>query len=153
VNIFSNGTEMKYAVSCPRCSWKMEAAPFVPVVGGATDPRLLRYIGKLKEHVEQKHPDVAMQIGAFSAFLIAAAFKLEDPLLLKMHFDLRYALHRMTRAKLITDEEIQDRVSRIEELDRRQQEAVSFLLRDMRDVLTEQGEYAPKQPSVSPVTA
>ncbi len=141
----------KTTTTCQKCSWSMTAAPFVPIVGGGPDVRLFRYIGALKEHIESAHPDVGMEIGAFSAFLIAAAFKFEDPFLLKTRSDLRYSLHKSTRVVQVSDEQIGERVARIEGLTPEQIEGLNFLIRDMRDVLTESGQYAPKEAPVSPL--
>ena len=152
--LFTNGTQLKkHKVTCPHCQWSMEAAPFAPLIGGGFDNRLARYIGELKNHIERHHPEWGMEVGFFSAFLIAVGFRLEDPFLLQMAEGLRYALHRKTRRVHITDDQIDARVSRIEELGERERNAVAALLKDMRDVICEQGQYAPQKPAPEVVSA
>lgn len=76
------------------------------------------------------------------AFLVATAFETTDPQLNQLKEGIRAHLHRATRKNNLTDETILHHVAQLglEQIDA---DAVYGLLKEMRDILTEAGEYAP----------
>jgi hypothetical protein len=108
------------------------------------------------EHVQKKHPQAMMQISGsiqeFMGFLVVSMFQCEDPKLSQLQERVRASIAKVSRKLTITNEEIQDRVARLG-LDPDEEEGLQTLLRDMRDLLTEQGNYAPQngQPTPQPL--
>jgi hypothetical protein len=79
-------------------------------------------------------------------------FQCEDPKLAQLQERVRASIFKVSRRMTITDAEIQDRVARLG-LDPDEEEGLHTLLKDMRDLLTEQGNYAPPngQPAPQPL--
>jgi hypothetical protein len=149
---------VEYVTRCrvPGCSKTFVSDPFdVPIIGQPTD-RLDRFVRAMESHLKERHPQQLTAIDGsaaqFKILLIASSFEIRDPLLISMGNMLRWSLAQFTRTRNITDAEITDRAARLE-LEPEQQEGIETLLRDMRDLLTEQGSYAPPngQPAPSPL--
>jgi hypothetical protein len=141
--------QVMYLTKCRFCGMQPPPMPpFVPILNGGIDPKMIAYIGELQKHIEKKHPEqfVAMRqtILQITGWTAVSAFEVQDPLIRTLQEAVRAALHKFTRRLFITDAEIQDRAARLG-LDAEQQEGLVMLLRDMRDLLTEEGAYAPQQ--------
>jgi hypothetical protein len=140
---------MEYKTRCrvPGCKKTFVSDPFdVPIIGQPGE-RIVKFVSALYEHVAKNHPDRIQQINGavqqYLGFMAVSLFELEDPQLLAMREAIRASLHMFTRRMVITDAEIADRVARLE-LDPDKEEDTQMLLRDMRDLLTDSGRYAPK---------
>lgn len=142
----------KYRTACRTCGQLFLSAPLdIPIVGHA-DERLVRFVQTLAEHIQTHHPDLMGRVGLtiqdMTGFLILSMFTSEDPTLIGKSEMVRYGFHRMTRNNDITDGTILDRLARAgftkEEIER-----IGPVMRDMRDALTEQGQYAPQSASPS----
>lgn len=121
----------------------------IPIVGQPNE-RVVRFITGLMNHVQTKHPAAMVQIAGamqeYMGFLVVSMFSAEDPAIVQMKESVRATIFRFARRMQITDADIQDRIARLE-LDPDEEEGLNILLRDMRDLLTEQGSYAPKVPT------
>jgi hypothetical protein len=141
--------KLEYITRCriPGCKKTFVSDPFGLEIIGKPGDRIVKFVSRLIEHAQTDHPQQWAQISGaiqqYMGFMIVRMFEIQDPQLLGMQEGIRAALHHFTTRLTITDEEIQSRVARIG-LDPEQEEGVGLLLRDMRDLLTEQGQYAPQ---------
>jgi hypothetical protein len=147
-----------YRTVCKLCGVTLQQAPFVPMVGSNVNPEIIQFVLKLQKHLEKNHKEQAQFIGGslmqFTGFATVNHFKIQDPILVEMQEAVRAALHRFTRKAFITDAQIQDRVA---QLGFNEEDAAGLykLMREMRDILCEEGAYAPsslpaQQPLVTP---
>jgi|SRR5208283_6514 len=150
--------KLEYITKCrvPGCTKEFVSTPLdIPIIG-QPNARVVKFIMALGEHVEKKHPQMMQNItGAiqeYTGFLVVSLFEVNDPKLLEMRENIRATIAKVSRRFQISDADIQDRVARIE-LDSEDEEGLNVLLRDMRDLLTEQGRYAPQngQPTQKPL--
>ena len=143
---------MEYTTRCkmPGCKKVFITDPFEPPIIGQPNARFLRLADKLSEHLNDKHPEMVQRgIGAiieYGRLLTFSMFESTDPNILETLEPVRAAVQTFTRRYKISDEEIQDKVSRLE-VDPEDEQGVAMLLGDMRDMLTEQGRYAPNSQS------
>jgi hypothetical protein len=151
-------SNLEYITKCrvPGCTKEFVSTPFdIPIIG-QPNARVVKFIMALAEHLEKKHPQMIENIdGAskeYTGFLIVSLFEVNDPKLLEMRENIRATIAKVSRRFQISDADIQDRVARME-LDSEDEEGLNVLLRDMRDLLTEQGGYAPQngQPAQKPL--
>ena len=140
---------LKYTTTCrvPSCGQQFMSSPLdLPVVGRPNE-RLVKFVMALVAHLQKKHPEVMQHISGmaqeFTGYLALRMFIIEDPHLITGQENVRATLQQFSRRNRITDAEITDRVARLG-LNAEQEEDLSVLLRDMRDVLCEEGQYAPK---------
>ena len=139
----------KYRTVCrvPGCGQEFFASPFEASIIGAPNDRLIRFVEMLIDHLQQKHPAQLQQISGavqeYFGFLTLMGCECQDPHIAAYYERVRASIARASRRLTITDEEIQDRIARLG-LDPEQEEGLQVLLRDMRDLLTEQGRYAPQ---------
>lgn len=139
---------LRYQTVCKICQRISYAPPLdIPIIGQG-DAQIGEYImGTLVGHLRSEHPDVWLQVEAklqeIGAFLACGMFNLQDPAIVARLDLLRYALHTATRKNNISDDGILDRLNRIG-LEENNVKAVAALITDMRDALTEQGQYAPQ---------
>jgi hypothetical protein len=139
---------LDYTTRCrvPGCTKTfVSSALEVPIIG-QPDAKVVKFVTALMDHMQKKHPqemNVVAQISQqFLGFIVISQFEIEDPKLLEMRESVRALMAKMSRRFLIPDADIKDRVARLE-LDPDDEEGVGTLLLDMRDLLTEQGRYAP----------
>jgi len=142
----------KLISTCKLCKQTFTASAFDVEIIGQPNARLFSFMNGLTEHLRKRHPETTAAIGMFSACIAAQQFELTDPNLLAMREKLRHQLHRMTRRTYLSDADIMERVSRLDFTDS-QKDGLAYLLRDMRDVLCEEGGYAPKEPETLPPAA
>jgi len=143
-----NTKPIKYRAVCNVCHRISYAPPLdIPIIGQG-DAQIEQYImGSLVGHLQSEHPEawglVASNIKEIGAFLACAMFELQDPAIQGRLNLLRYALHTATRKVRISDGTILDRLARAgfttEEIER-----IGPVMRDMRDALTEEGQYKPE---------
>ena len=149
---------VEYVTRCrvQGCGKQFLSSPMdIPIIGQPND-RVVKFVTALMEHVQKKHPQHMQQISGaiqeYMGFLIVTMFQCEDPKLAQLQERVRASIFKVSRRLTITNEEIQDRVARLG-LDPDEEEGLQTLLRDMRDLLTEQGNYAPAngQPAPQPL--
>src|ERR1035437_2066050 len=140
---------MEYTTRCkmPGCKKVFITDPFEPPIIGQPNARFLRLADKLSEHLNARHPEMVQRgIGSiieYGRLLTFSMFESTDPNILETLEPVRAAVQTFTRRYKMSDEEIQDKVSRLE-VDPEDEQGVAMLLADMRDMLTEQGRYAPQ---------
>ena len=149
---------LEYITKCrvPGCNKEFVSTPLdIPIIG-QPNARVVKFVTALGEHIQKKHPqlmqNIAGAIQEYTGFLVVSLFEVNDPKLLEMRENIRATISKVSRRFQVSDADIQDRVARLE-LDPEQEEGLNILLRDMRDLLTEQGSYAPQngQPAQKPL--
>lgn len=149
-----------YVTKCsvPGCGKQfVSCALDIPILG-APNERVVKFVTALMDHMQTKHPAIMVQISQsiqeFMGFLVVSMYVVQDPKLLEMREFVRSRIAKVSRRFQISDADIQDRVARLE-LDSDDEEGLNILLKDMRDLLTEQGSYSPKngQPADRPLVS
>ena len=55
--------QVMYLTKCRFCGMQPPAMPpFVPILNGGIDPKMISYIGELQKHIEKKHPEQFAQM-------------------------------------------------------------------------------------------
>jgi hypothetical protein len=149
-----NGTNTVTLCRVRGCGWTHTAPPLsIPIIG-QPNQQVVEYVTKLIQHVQEKHPPLGNRTLAstqeFMGYLFTDYFKVNDPSVIQMREVIRAQLHKATRKNSITDAEIKDRLSRLP-IDGELFEKLEGLLQDMRDVLLEEGRYAPQLPEQKPL--
>lgn len=164
-----------YKTTCILCRKEFSAAgvdAYEP--GKPIPPRTGRMIAALVKHLEAEHKSIL--IGApsgmyevlmaaaqefFAYLVIVRTFQSEDPNIALFADAARHSVHALTRARRPpTNEEIEQRVSEIfgdfgaaKKITKEQAIAqTAIALVELRDVLTEQGKFAPGIPQEQPQT-
>ena len=139
---------LDYTTRCrvPGCTKTfVSTALDVPIIG-QPDAKIVKFVTALMDHMQKKHPQemtvISQLVQQFLGFIVVSQFEIADPKLLEMREAVRASMARMSRRFIISDADILDKVARLE-LDPDDEEGIGILLRDMRDLLTEQGDYAP----------
>ena len=149
---------LEYITRCrvSGCGKQFVSSPLdIPIIGQPND-RVVKFVTALMEHVSKKHPQAMQQIAGavqeYMGFLVVSMFQCQDPQLAQLQERVRASIAKVSRKLTISDAEIQDKVARLE-LDPDKEEGLNTLLRDMRDLLCEQGRYAAEngQPAPSPL--
>ena len=151
-----------YTTTCRLCGDRLHTPAFVPLVGKQVDPAVVQYVIRLQKHVQSRHPEHAQtvqnEIAQFTGYAILSAFVVQDPILVTMREAVRGALHKGTRRMFITDAQIDDRIEALEADNHSDSDPpidlnlLRILLRDMRDLLCEEGPYAPAtEPASKPL--
>jgi hypothetical protein len=152
---------LDYTTRCrvPGCTKKfVSSALDIPIIGQPGD-HLDRFMAAVGKHMQAKHPSIVAEATqlkeVFVGFLISQHLELQDPALIEMRESIRALLFRMSRRNNIPDSVIDGKIAELgfEEEDA---EGLRALLQDLRDLLTEQGRYAPLNgsqpaPLVTPV--
>ena len=146
-------TQLQYQTRCRFCGMTPPPQPpFVRMADGSFDPKLIKFAQELQKHIEKHHKAefaaMVNQLMRFTGFATVGAFEIQDPLLVETQEQIRADLHRRTRKTYISDEHI---AAKVEEFGPAEfgtplhLSATAFvaLLRDMRDLLCEEGPYAP----------
>lgn len=143
----------KYKAVCriPGCGYFIARGPLdIPVIVGPPGPGLVALAEKMGEHLRTAHPAEHMQLAQsiqfFMGYLTLSVFELEDPRLQQEYQYHRSVFHRVTAHPKITqatsDEVITEKIREME-FDQQDEQELLELFRDFRDLLTEQGNYAP----------
>jgi len=140
---------LEYITRCkvPGCSKQfVSSALDIPIIGQPNE-RVVKFVTALMDHLQKKHPEIMTRVAGaiqeYMGLLVISMFQVEDPKLLEMREFIRASIAQVSRRFQISDADIRDRVARLE-LDADEEEGLNMLLRDMRDFLTERGNYAPK---------
>lgn len=131
--------------TCRICGQQFPTPTMQPaIIGAPPDADTKNFVGSLATHLISTHADkwAAIEIGGqeFMGFLILGLFESQDVNLMMKQEQARYGIQQMTRKRTISDADILDRVARLE-LDPEKEQETADLLQDMRDLLTEQGQY------------
>ena len=116
--------------------------------GGPPPPAVGRYVQALAAHVEKRHPEAYTNALVISqtlfAYMLLQSFETSDPGVANGRRMIRAFIHRLTREKDMSEEDLQFRAEMFTE-DTSPEEKASLLemLRDLRDYLLEEGAYAP----------
>ena len=121
--------------------------------GGPPPPAVGRYVQALAAHVEKRHPEAytnAMVISqTLFAYMLLQSFETSDPGVANGRRMIRAFIHRLTREKDMAERDLQIHYERIIEaffgtdLPAGIEARIMAGLRDLRDYLLEEGEYAP----------
>ena len=149
---------LKYITQCRICNQQFAKSPLdIPIIG-QPNQQVVEFVNALFNHLQQKHPqDTAQIFGGiqeFTGLLVLSKFQYQDPQLRNLGESVRAGIHRFTTKYTLTDEQITAKVqeaARMLELETEELEGFAALLRDARDLLTEQGRYAPQQPEQKPL--
>jgi hypothetical protein len=137
-----------YTTVCKLCGKKFVSTAFEAHIIGAPGQRVYEFVHALYNHIEKFHQPQSMQISGsvqqYVSYLVGQAFTITDPQLVAMAEAVRAALHHFSQKYTVTDEEILDRVAKIGLENPEHEEGINLLIRDLRDLLTESGRYAPK---------
>jgi len=120
-----------YTETCRICGKQFKGAP----LASTTDPRMNKLGEALFKHMwdtDEVHKNFTITA------IILAGFILEDPMAIQYGAPIRYMAFRALRKNFVPDEVLHDTVSRLTP------EKFEDAMKDMRDFLTEEGEYAPK---------
>jgi hypothetical protein len=145
---------LKYITKCRVCPKEFSTSPFdIPIIG-QPNQKVITYVTALMKHL-QSHPEqmagFAAALQEFSGLLCVSNFDMQDPQLIAMAERIRARTHRFTRRNIISDAMISDRLSQLP-IPADILEPLTGLFQDMRDVLLEEGRYAPKLPETTLVT-
>jgi len=128
----------QYQVRCRFCGEIKKGAPFVPLVNGQIDERMMKMGQMLFKHMMEKH---AQQMGII---VMLAGFEFEDPTVRRTLEPFRVAIRHATIAHYVTDEQLKDRIARLDEDASEDDSRLIFeFARELRDYLTESGTYMP----------
>ena len=128
--------------------------------GGPPPPAVGRYVQALAAHVEKRHPEAytnAMVISqTLFAYMLLQSFETSDPGVANGRRMIRSFIHRLTRGFVTGERDLQIRYEIIldalvemcpgPELPADIEARIMAGLRDLRDYLLEEGEYAPAAP-------
>jgi len=151
--------KLEYTRRCriPGCTTQYVSSPLVPIIG-QPDPRIGKMIQEMAKHLEKHHPEQfeqgAKAVQQYMTFLFLSVFELQDPLLIQLYECIRAPLHQYSTRATIPDSVIDGKIADLGFEDE-DAEGLRTLLRDMRDLLTEQGDYAPQnnQPADKPLVS
>jgi hypothetical protein len=149
---------LKYLTKCRICNVEFAKSPMnIPIVG-QPNQQVVEFVNALFNHLQQKHPKETAQIFGgiqeFTGLLVLSKFQYQDPQLRALGENVRAGIHRFTRRYNVTDEQIAEKVTeaaRMLDLSPEELAGFSALLCDTRDLLTEQGNFAPKPPEQKPL--
>lgn len=128
--------DVKYVTKCRICGHEFKAAPFVAYLGDGIDPRMVGMQQTLQKHMMS---DPAHQF--YGAMVLAiCSFQFQDPVILEFGELTRFAIQHTTRKNFASDEAL---LEKAQAFPADEVESAHNLLKDLRDFLTEQGEYAP----------
>ena len=128
--------------------------------GQPPPPAVGKYVQALASHVEKRHPEAYTNALVISqtlfAYMLLKSFETSDPGVANGRRMIRAFIHRLTRADLDVSEI--DLHARAEAYGLDDQNTVDGprvidMLKDFRDYLLEEGEYAPAAPEAVAVTS
>lgn len=140
---------LEYLTKCrvPGCTKEFVSSPLdIPIIGKPNE-RVVKFVTALMDHLGKKHPEVMMRVSnaiqEYMGFLVVSMFELNDPRLIEMRERIRAEIAVLSRRNNIPDSMIDGKIAELG-FDDTDAEGLRILLRDMRDLLTEQGNYAPR---------
>ena len=133
----------RYVTKCKVCGIEFRA----PAVDPNNQALLFRFADRLSKHLNE-HKDL---IAAVTTVLVLTMYDTEDmmlkaslPAIMAPVDHIRAALHQGTQKFTIPDSMIDSKITELG-FEQEDAEGLRALLRDMRDLLTEQGTYAPQR--------
>lgn len=146
---------------CIHCSKRFPLA--VPIIGAPKDTEYVQLAGQLAQHVMDKHPLMAkkaveqqLQIGmGVSGLMVLANFRSTDAGLANWRDRVRFNLHDFSRKNRISDATIDQKIAALFNGQTVTEQGtmasvrindVIALLKEMRDILEEQGPFSPNAP-------
>jgi hypothetical protein len=151
-------THITHCLLCPPERPKKIIADQIPQVnpGEAPPEAVGRFVQTLSDHLQKKHPEAFQHAVAMAqvmmAHLIVCRFETTDPRVSRARDETRAFLHKLTRKN---DEAELDLRMRLEAFgfDPSDNQHGLLMLKDLRDFLLEEGEYAPTSEPQTIVTA
>lgn len=151
----TNGSTLKHITKCRLCPQIFQASPMdVPIVGEPPAARIQKFVMALMAHLQKKHGEhmalISQGGGEFMGLLALRSFETADPNIQQTIELARARFFVVTRKNLMPDAMIVEKAVSLG-LDPATQQQVVDLMKEMRDVLTEQGKYATfqQQPETS----
>lgn len=138
-----------YTAVCRFCRKPVAQFPIldVPVIGQPND-RAKKVLTILGMHIAKEHTD---QYGAgltliqdFQAWLILSQYETNDPTINARCEVIRAGMHGLTRKFFLNDAQLRENVVALDSKGQLNAENVIALIKELRDVLTEQGRYGPQ---------
>lgn len=138
--------------SCLECGKKFKSTIAVPLIGQPPGAQYAKFANDLVNHAVTEHRQAVLEYPILQAslgtILLMRHFSIHDAEFLKQLDPVRHRIHELTRARRVSDETIQAKVSLLA-LDEEKHASVVALLKEMRDVLEERLGY--EQPGSKPV--
>lgn len=140
--------EGKYRAQCRICGKVVCEFPVldIPIIGQPDDKakRVLTILGThiASKHGEQFQAGLAL-VGDFQAFLLLSQFETGDPSIQARAETIRAGLQALTRKFTLSDAHIERMVVDLDSANQLTAANVITAIRQIRDVLMEQGRYAP----------
>jgi len=142
---------LTFITTCALCPQKFTTPGFGDLIG--TDSgrvKIANVFQSLILHLRKKHPQEAQKAdlaaAMFGGLLRLMNFHSDDPVSQQMREWNRHVIHEMTRGATCPDNKIQDQVAALG-LDEYTALRVSTLMKQMRDVIEERGQFAPPDPT------
>ncbi len=140
---------LKPITTCRLCGQKFcDRALDVPIIGEPVTAAAERFVSALAGHIMSKHREQAQKIIAGSkclyGFLTLLHFESQDAALKQLAELIRYDIHQSTRKLVISDEHVSKAVASLN-LEAEAAARTEALIRDLRDLLTDSGQYAPQK--------
>jgi len=142
---------LTFITTCAHCPQKFTTPGFADLIG--TDSgraKIGNVFQSLILHLQKRHPEVAQKAdlaaAMFGGLLRLMNFHTDDPVALQMREWNRHVIHEMTRGVTCPDNKIQEQVSALG-LDDYTALRVATLMKQMRDVIEERGQFAPPDPT------
>ena len=143
----------KYQAKCRECGKLVVEFPIldIPIIG-QPDEKAKKVMSAMATHIGTKHPEKLAAgmalVQDFQAFLILSQFETGDPSITARFETIRAGMQALTRKYTLSDGQIQTLLVELESANQFNVATVAQAMRKLRDVLTEQGEYAPKVPGI-----
>jgi hypothetical protein len=139
----------KYKASCRICGKTVTEFPIlnIPIIG-EPDAKATQVMTIMGRHIAIHHGE---QFGAglqlskdFQAFLILSQFECNDPSVQARAEAIRAGMQALTRKFTISDQQLRDGIVALDSEGQLNAETVIQFIKEIRDVLIEQGQYAPQ---------
>lgn len=147
-------SNLLYIAHCTLCQQRFK---FPRIADHIHDPHGAAIMREFNEHMAKKHQEEFIQIGIKTGVLQTALmlkqFRSQDESMRQLQEYLRYQVHDMTGTVTVTDEKLEKQVAALFEHDRPSTTAVIALVKLLRDILEEKGQFQPTPPeSLSPAS-
>jgi hypothetical protein len=144
----------KHSATCRACAKFIEFPMLdVPIIG-EPNAKAKAVLTKMGSHILTGHHD-QFQAGLqlvqdFQGFLILSMFETTDPTLQTRAETVRAGMQAFTRKYTLSDAQLQETVVKLDAAGQLTADNVLAVMRELRDVLSEQGSYAPKLETPQP---
>jgi hypothetical protein len=147
---------LTYFATCALCQQRFVTPGFEDLLTTeAGRARLGTILEALHQHAKEKHvPQFAsatLPSAQMLRLLVLMQFQTDDPVANQMREFMRHQLHMVTKARTVNDDSITEHVRAVKttagkKLPPEFHAQVIGIMQQMRDILEESGEFAPKQP-------